>query len=95
MSQESADHVLGECHVRVDEENVGAALSHGIQAKVSPLVLNDRALHQFQTDCVCCVECVIRHHIDHAICVVGVYLVTGRGADSNVVHTFPGRVLKN
>jgi hypothetical protein len=38
---------------------------------------------------------VISHHIDHAIAIGGVDLVTGRGADCNVVHTFPGLVLKN
>jgi len=75
--------------------DVGAALSHGIQAKVSPLDLDNCALHQFQTDCVCGVERVIGHHIHHAIGVVGVDLITGRGADCNVVHTFPGLVLKN
>ena len=72
-----------------------ASLSHRIQAKVSPLVLDDCALHQFQTDCVFGVERVIGHHVHHAIGVVGVNLVTGRGADCDVIHTLPGLVLKN
>ena len=37
-------------HILFIDSDMGAALTHGIKAQVSTLILDDRALHQFQTD---------------------------------------------
>ena len=88
MLEQSLDHVLGEGHVRVDEQDVRATLTQRIQAQVSTLVLNQRSLQQFQTDGISGVERVIRDKINHAVGVVGVDLVPCWRANRNVVHQF-------
>ena len=59
------------------------------------LILNQCALQYLEADSVSGVQCVVRHHVDHAIGVVGVNHVTRWRADCDVVHTEPGLTLKN